>query len=321
VRVARAGQYAIQALVDLTDRGSGTVNEIAERVGVPEPFLHQLVAPLKDAGLIRAKRGRGGGLELARPPEEVTMLAILNAVGIHDERGESLWTRVLPYPYRARFEGIERLVPDELAMLTLADVRSGDSAGNPMSANPLLMEELPPRRLLDVIGRQAAAVTGADRCAVYFGGSENFGYVTTALEARAGVSLTLPESDAQLTASWIPYRPLGAVAVAWMTGRQVAIEDTLRDKRASPMIAERFRVRSVMATPIHAGRHGFGVLVLSKGEPYAWQEEDLQRASELATIAGFAIMGYSGLGEDGMPPPMAADNTTPGGRHLTTATD
>ena len=125
MRVARTGQYAIQALLDLAATGGGTVNGIAERTGVPAPFLQQLVGPLKRAGLVGAKRGPGGGLVIAKPPEQITLLLVLDAVAAHDDEAETQWLATLPEPHRSRLAGIERLLPDELGMLSLADLLSG----------------------------------------------------------------------------------------------------------------------------------------------------------------------------------------------------
>ncbi|GEM_PF-6821193 len=297
MHVARAGQYAIRALLELAATGGGTVGGIAERTGLPAPFLQQLVGPLKRAGLVEARRGPHGGLALARPVEEVTLLSVLEAVGVQDEVQETQWLSMLPEPHRTRLEGIERLLPDELGLLTLADLvpHLEDPA---LPAPPVPFDLLPPRRLLDYIGHQAVAVAHAHRCAVYFGG-ESYGFVTTAVEMRDEVPVTLPESDISLTAHWVPSRPVGAMAVAWMTGRPVVINDTLADPRASRELAIRFKVRSVAAIPIHAGRQGSGILVVAKQEPNAWDPADLERATELATIAGLAVIGHHHVARGG----------------------
>ena len=290
--VARAGQYAIQALLCLAKMGDGTVTEIADNTGVAVASLYQLVSPLKTAGLIKTKRGPGGGLELARPLDEITLLSVLESVGVHTEVIDNDWMRALADPHRNRLESIERLLPDELAMLTLADVLP---MSNPFPFDNIATktaEMLPPRALLDAIGHQAVAATNADRCAVYFGGNER-GYVTTAIDVRGDATVTLPESEVKLTSRWVPYRPVGAVAIAWATGHPVIITDTLSDPRASQEIASRFQIRSVIAVPIHAGQNGSGVLVVAKAEPNAWAAADFERARELASIAGLAIIGHT----------------------------
>ena len=57
-----------------------SVKEIAERTGLPQPYLEQILLAVKGAGLVRSKRGVGGGYVLARPPEEITLADIVAAV-------------------------------------------------------------------------------------------------------------------------------------------------------------------------------------------------------------------------------------------------
>jgi Rrf2 family iron-sulfur cluster assembly transcriptional regulator len=83
VKVSTRGDYAARALLSLalhgTDRPT-SVKEIAERTNLPQPYLEQILLAVKGAGLVRSKRGVGGGYVLARPPEEITLAQILAAV-------------------------------------------------------------------------------------------------------------------------------------------------------------------------------------------------------------------------------------------------
>src|ERR1700750_1574324 len=47
------------------------VRDIAERTGLPQPYLEQILLALKGAGLVRSKRGVGGGYVLDRDPPAV----------------------------------------------------------------------------------------------------------------------------------------------------------------------------------------------------------------------------------------------------------
>jgi Rrf2 family iron-sulfur cluster assembly transcriptional regulator len=83
VRVSTRGDYASRALLSLALHDSGeptSVRDIAERTGLPQPYLEQILLTLKGAGLVRSKRGVGGGYVLARDPTEVTLAEILTAV-------------------------------------------------------------------------------------------------------------------------------------------------------------------------------------------------------------------------------------------------
>ena len=56
------------------------MRDIAERTGLPQPYLEQILLALKGAGLVRSKRGVGGGYVLARPASEIRLSDIISAV-------------------------------------------------------------------------------------------------------------------------------------------------------------------------------------------------------------------------------------------------
>lgn len=84
MRVSTRGDYACRALLSLALHGDGdmptSVRDIAERTGLPPPYLEQILLALKGAGLVRSKRGVGGGYVLARGPEAITLGEIVSAV-------------------------------------------------------------------------------------------------------------------------------------------------------------------------------------------------------------------------------------------------
>jgi Rrf2 family protein len=53
---------------------------ISEEEQIPRPFLTKVISRLATAGLVVTSRGMGGGVSLARPPEEITLLNIIEAV-------------------------------------------------------------------------------------------------------------------------------------------------------------------------------------------------------------------------------------------------
>jgi Rrf2 family protein len=84
VKVSTRGDYASRALLSLAlhgeTEGPTSVRDIAERTGLPQPYLEQILLALKGAGLVRSKRGVGGGYILARPPAEIALSEIVSAV-------------------------------------------------------------------------------------------------------------------------------------------------------------------------------------------------------------------------------------------------
>ncbi len=84
MRVSTRGDYACRALLSLALHadapGPTSVRDIAERTGLPQPYLEQILLALKGAGLVRSKRGVGGGYVLARDPATVTLGDVVSAV-------------------------------------------------------------------------------------------------------------------------------------------------------------------------------------------------------------------------------------------------
>lgn len=56
------------------------ISEIAQAQGVPESYLAKIFQDLAKSGLVRSHRGARGGFTLARPPEEITLLQIIEAI-------------------------------------------------------------------------------------------------------------------------------------------------------------------------------------------------------------------------------------------------
>ncbi|CAN5770348.1 Rrf2 family transcriptional regulator [soil metagenome] len=83
MKVSTRGDYASRALLSLTLHDDGTptsVRDIADRTALPQPYLEQILLALKGAGIVRSKRGVGGGYVLARAAEDITLAQIVSAV-------------------------------------------------------------------------------------------------------------------------------------------------------------------------------------------------------------------------------------------------
>jgi Rrf2 family transcriptional regulator, nitric oxide-sensitive transcriptional repressor len=75
-------EYALRAMVMLADSPAEAqvTRVIAERTRVPAGYLSKVLQSLGRAGLVKAQRGTGGGWTLARPPEDISILEVVNAV-------------------------------------------------------------------------------------------------------------------------------------------------------------------------------------------------------------------------------------------------
>ena len=84
MKIGSRGAYGILALEELVRLwGAKTpiqVKEIAQRKGIPEEFLGQIMISLKQAKIVRASRGPGGGYFLARAPEEISLRELIQVL-------------------------------------------------------------------------------------------------------------------------------------------------------------------------------------------------------------------------------------------------
>jgi Rrf2 family protein len=81
LEITRRTDYAIRILMELARVGGGplSVREIAERGEVPYSFARSIQRELGAAGLIDTLRGAKGGICLARPAEEISLLDVADA--------------------------------------------------------------------------------------------------------------------------------------------------------------------------------------------------------------------------------------------------
>jgi len=83
VHFSTRGEYGVRLMVELARHyGDGPVSltAMANHEALPRPYLEQLVVSLRQAGLVHSTRGAHGGYELARPPDEIRMGAVLRAL-------------------------------------------------------------------------------------------------------------------------------------------------------------------------------------------------------------------------------------------------
>ena len=76
-------EYGVRVMVELARRGDAepvALAEIAEHEGLPLAYLEHLVARLRRVGLVESRRGAHGGYLLARPPAQITMAEVVEAL-------------------------------------------------------------------------------------------------------------------------------------------------------------------------------------------------------------------------------------------------
>ncbi len=83
MRLNQATDYAMRSVLYLSGLPYGQVVEaklISEEERVPMRFLLKILRQLTQAGIVQSYRGINGGYSLARPPSEITMLDVVEAL-------------------------------------------------------------------------------------------------------------------------------------------------------------------------------------------------------------------------------------------------
>ena len=129
ISVTSKSRYAVVAMAELARSGDGgpvPIAQIAERRAMPVQFLEQLFSTLRRGGLLNSQRGVKGGYTLARAPEEITVLEVVQVldgkVGEEGKEAGGIWA-----------EGVEAL-RGVFSSTTIADIagREADEAGSQM---------------------------------------------------------------------------------------------------------------------------------------------------------------------------------------------
>ena len=82
LRINRQTDYAVRVALSLSKRPAGVrvpTSEIQAEMLIPPAFLQRIVATLANEKFIITQPGRDGGITLARPPEEINLLQVVEA--------------------------------------------------------------------------------------------------------------------------------------------------------------------------------------------------------------------------------------------------
>jgi Rrf2 family protein len=132
MKLSRASAYALTFLAHLAREKSDRpipAHEAARLKGIPLHMLLKVLTPLEPAGILRTRRGPGGGHVLARAPKEITLLEVVEAVDgplggalqpVGDGEGKALDKQL-----QAVCDGAVGLVRERLSRVTLAELARG----------------------------------------------------------------------------------------------------------------------------------------------------------------------------------------------------
>jgi len=83
MQITRQADYAMRAMIylaKLEPNQRAATSQIADEQRIPPSFLAKIISQLSIAGLIHTSRGARGGVSLARTPDEVSILEVVEAI-------------------------------------------------------------------------------------------------------------------------------------------------------------------------------------------------------------------------------------------------
>ena len=83
MQITRQADYAVRAVLYLAEHDQAarvTTAEIGREQHIPLTFLAKIVSQLSTAGIVRATRGSRGGVALSLPPDEISLLDIVEVI-------------------------------------------------------------------------------------------------------------------------------------------------------------------------------------------------------------------------------------------------
>jgi Rrf2 family protein len=134
VRITAKADYAVRAALELAaaaDDGAPVKGEeLARSQEIPQNFLENILTDLRRAGIVRTRRGAGGGYQLARPPADVTVADVLRAVegplaAVQGVRPDELAYRGAAVRLPEVWVALRASLRDVLEHVTLADIAAG----------------------------------------------------------------------------------------------------------------------------------------------------------------------------------------------------
>jgi Rrf2 family protein len=84
MRISAKADYAVRAAAELAAASPGgrpvKGDQLAAAQAIPQKFLENILADLRNAGLVQTRRGADGGYGLTRPASEISLAEVLRAV-------------------------------------------------------------------------------------------------------------------------------------------------------------------------------------------------------------------------------------------------
>ena len=136
--ISTKGRYALRVMIDLAEHqaeGFIPLKVISERQEISEKYLESIIKLLVKARLLNGVRGKGGGYQLTKAPEQYTVGSILRLTEDSMapvsclESGADACPRAAVCRTLPLWQGLDKVINDYLDNITLADLMHSDPDG------------------------------------------------------------------------------------------------------------------------------------------------------------------------------------------------
>jgi Rrf2 family iron-sulfur cluster assembly transcriptional regulator len=140
LKITALEEYGLRSMISLARAGHGnalTIPEIGARENLSVPYVGKLMMILRQAGLVKAVRGRNGGYVLSRPADKIYLSEVLQALGEpvfgwahcekygqHDGNGRCI--HIESCTVRHIWDGLNNLIGHILESVSLQQLADGD---------------------------------------------------------------------------------------------------------------------------------------------------------------------------------------------------
>lgn len=130
--ITRDTDYSVKALIYIA-RSNGrvvSITELVDEIGTPRPFLRKILQSLSAEGILKSHKGKNGGFELAKKPENIFLIEIMEIFQGKFKLSECLFKKdICPNinncTLKSEIDALELMVEDRLKGTTLASLVSG----------------------------------------------------------------------------------------------------------------------------------------------------------------------------------------------------
>jgi Rrf2 family protein len=150
LKINRQTDYAVRVVLALAKQGQAarlSSAVIQREMQIPKAFMARIVAQLAQAGLVTTFPGRDGGLSLPRPPEQITLLQVVEAFEGRLLLSDCLHTKGeddCPFtgrcPVRSRWGRVQAAMAREMASIHFSELAEEARLGIPVSSSLFVLQ-------------------------------------------------------------------------------------------------------------------------------------------------------------------------------------